>query len=228
VRIDAARALAAAPQAGWSAAQRAALAQGVAEWIAVQEFNADRPESHTNLAGLHAERGASEQAFAELGKALALDPGFSPAFVNRADLLRALGREAEAEASLREALVRNPRDAVLHHTLGLALIRQKQRDAGLRELAEAVRLAPDDARFAYVYGIGLHDLGRTQEAEQVLETLLRSHPNDVDALFALVSYLEESGEPARALPHARRLAELQPQDPRIRALVAALEAAQAR
>jgi tetratricopeptide (TPR) repeat protein len=227
VRIEAARALASAPTTGWSDAQRAALAAGVAEWVAVQGFNADRPESHTNLAALYAERGESEQAFAEFARALALDPSFSPALVNRADLLRVLGREAEALAVLREAVAGHPQDAALQHALGLALIRQGQRDEALRALAEAARLAPGDPRFGYVYAVGLHDAGRTQAAEQVLESLLRSHPNHADALFALVSYLQESGAPARALPYARRLVALQPQDPRLRALLAGLEAAQA-
>ena len=224
VRIEAARALAAVPAEGWSAAQRAALEKGVAEWIAVQNFNADRPEAHTNLAALYAERGSSEQAFAELAKALELDPTFSPARVNRADLLRTLGREAEAETTLREAIVRNPQDAAVHHTLGLSLIRQSRREAGLRELGEAVRLAPNEARFGYVYGIALHDLGRTQDAVRVLESILRTHANDEDTLFALASYLQEAGDVPRALPYARRLVELEPQDPRARALLAGLEA----
>jgi tetratricopeptide (TPR) repeat protein len=164
VRIQAARALAPLPAAGLSGAQRAALEQGVAEWIAAQRFNADRPESHANLGALRAELGDSEQALAEYAKALEIDPHFTPAAANRADLLRALGREAEAEASLREAIARNPRDAVLHHVLGLSLIRQNRPDEALAELGEAVRLAPADARLAYVYAVALHDLGRRPEA----------------------------------------------------------------
>ncbi len=225
VRIEAARALASVPGTDWSDAQRAARDRGVAEWIAVQRFNADRPESHTNLAALDAERGSSEHALAELARALELDPGFSPALVNRADLLRALSREAEAEQGLRGAIARHPGDATLRHTLGLSLIRQKRREEALRELGEAVRLAPNDARFRYVYGVGLHDLGQTQKAVRVLEAGLRSHPNDEDALFALASYLHEAGDARRALPYARRLVELQPENPHARALLAGLEAA---
>ena len=224
VRIEAARALASAPTAGWSDAQRAALEKGVAEWIAVQNFNADRPEAHTNLAALYAERGISEQAFAEYARALELDPSFGPALAYHADLLRALGREDEAEASLREAIPRAPREAALHQMLGFSLIRQNRREEGLRELGEAVRLAPGDPGFAYAYGVGLHDLGRTQEAVRVLESALRSDASDEDALFALVSYLQEAGAAERALPYARRLVELEPQDPRARALLAGLEA----
>jgi tetratricopeptide (TPR) repeat protein/ssDNA-binding Zn-finger/Zn-ribbon topoisomerase 1 len=226
VRIAAARALAPLPPEGLSGAQRAALEKGIAEWIRVQEFNADRPESHTNLGALRAERGEAEPALAAFAKALEIDPHFTPAAVNRADLLRALGREAESEASLREAIRRTPQDAVLHHVLGLSLVRQNRREEGLGELGESVRLAPGDARLAYVYGVALHDLGQGREATRVLESALRGSPNDRDLLFALATFLEEAGATERALPAARRLVELEPQDPRARELLARLEASQ--
>jgi tetratricopeptide (TPR) repeat protein len=227
VRIQAARALAPLPRDGLSGAQRAELEQGIEEWVAVQEFNADRPEAHANLGTLRAERGEFEQALADFAKALAIDPHFTPAAANRADLLRALGREGEAEASLREVIARNPRDAVLHHVLGLSLVRQNRGEEALRELGEAVRLAPADARLAYVHAVALHDLGRRPQAIRALESALRRSPNDRDLLFALVSYLREAGETQRALPSARRLVELEPEDPRARELLSGLESPQA-
>jgi Flp pilus assembly protein TadD len=228
VRIAAARALATLAPTDLPEAQRPALAQAVAEWTAAQELNADRPEALVNLGTFHAERGDSERAFAAFARALALDPTFAPALVNRADLLRVLGREAEAEATLRDAIARSPRDGDLHHVLGLSLVRQRRGDEALAELGRAVELAPGDPRFAYVYGVALHDLGRGREAVEALEAALRRHPYDRDVLVALVSYLEADGQAARALAHARRLAEIEPGDPQVRALVARLEASRPR
>jgi Flp pilus assembly protein TadD len=224
VRVAAARALASLPQTGLSGAQRAAIEQGVAEWIAAQAFNADRPESHANLGTLYAERGEAESALTAFSKALAIDPHFTPAVVNRADVLRALGREAEVESTLREAIARNPQDAVLHHALGLSLVRQRRSEEGLRELGRSVQLAPADARLAYVYGVALHDLGQLHQAVRVLESALVGSPNDRDLLFALASYWHEAGQAERALPAARRLVALEPQDPRARHLLARLTA----
>jgi tetratricopeptide (TPR) repeat protein len=226
VRIQAARALAPLPRTGLSGAQRASLEKGIEEWVAVQEFNADRPEAHANLGTLRAERGESEQALADFAKALEIAPHFTPAAANRADLLRELGREGEAEASLREAIARDPRDAVLHHVLGLSLVRQKRGEEALRELGEAVRLAPADARLAYVYAVALHDLGRRQQAIQALESALRRSPNDRNLLFVHASYLQEAGETKRALASARRLVELEPGNPRARELLSGLETSQ--
>ena len=225
VRIQAARALASLPPAGLSGAQRAALEKGVAEWIAVQEFNADRPESHTNLGALRAERGESEQALAEFAKALEIDPHFTPAVANRADLLRALGREAEAEAtpargdraesagrraaSRARALAGPPEPARggAARARPVRAARTRRRAARLRLRRGAARPGPDARR-----------------RPGCSSPRSASSPNDRDLLFALASFLQEAGETQRALAAARRLVELEPQDPRARELLARLEA----
>ena len=53
----------------------------------------------------------------------------------------------------RAAITASPRDAGLHHALGLALTRLKQPDAALVELRSAAELEPDRARYAYVYAV---------------------------------------------------------------------------
>ena len=126
VRIEAARALAVLPQDRMPAAHRAALAKGLEEYLAVQQFNADRPEAHNNLGTLQAQRGAYDKAKAEYLKALELDPAFLPSAINLADLYRSHGEERDAEAVLREALRRDPRAAAAHYALGLSLARQRR------------------------------------------------------------------------------------------------------
>jgi Flp pilus assembly protein TadD len=90
-----------------------------------------------------------------------------------------------------------------------------------------VRLAPSDARLATVHAVALHDLGRKPQAIQALESALRESPNDRDLLFVLASYLQEAGQRERALRSARRLVELEPEDPRARELLSGLEASPA-
>src|SRR5204863_7980541 len=131
VRIEAARALvASAPQL--SASERGDFEKALAEYIAVQTYNADRPEGRMNLGNLYAERGDAEGAIAQYRKAIALDPTLAAAYANLADLHRARGADSDAEEVLREGLARNPRAAVLHHVLGLSLVRQKRRSQSWR------------------------------------------------------------------------------------------------
>jgi len=223
VRIDAAGALAGAPEAGLSPEDRARFDKALAEYVAVQTYNADRPEGRANLGNLYAARGDAGGAIAEYRKALALDPTFVQAYANLADLYRARGAEGPAEAALREGLSRNPRAAVLRHALGLSLARQKKGAEALAALREAVRLAPDNARFAYVYGVALNDAGEPAEALRVLRSASPRNPYDRDILSALAHYSARGGDRDAALGYVRQLRELDPENPEYAQLAATIE-----
>ena len=124
IRIEAARALAGPTEARLAATDRDAFAKALAEYVAVQTYNADRPEGRLSLAGLYATRGDYERAIAESRKALEIDPTSVEARVNLADVYRARGAEAEVESVLREGIAKTPRAAPLHHALGLVLVRK--------------------------------------------------------------------------------------------------------
>ena len=87
---------------------------------------------------------------------------FVGAYVNLADAWRQLGREPEAEKVLRQGLAVLPRDADLHHALGLLLTRKGDKAAALNEFVEAARLAPDNARYAYVHAIAVNSAGKRE------------------------------------------------------------------
>ena len=228
VRMEAARLLAGAPRERLTEAQRGSLDRAFAEYLAAERFNADRPESHLNLALVFMAERRPEEAEAELKEALAVDPRFVPAAVNLADLYRAIGRDAEGERVLQDVLAQEPRSAVAHHALGLLLVRQKRMPDALRELETAARLAPDSTRYAYVYAAGLDGTGRRRQAVAVLEQSLRRHPYDRDTLAALVAFTREEGDSRRALVYARQLAALEPGNPEVGRLVKRLEAEAAR
>jgi len=96
------------------------------------------------------------------------------------------------------------------------LVRGDAHREALAALGEAAKLAPDDARFAYVHGVALHDAGKRAEAMKTLEAALARHPYDRDILFALASYEREAGSTAKAAQRARLLVELEPDDAQLR------------
>lgn len=213
VRVEAARALAGSAEQGLSDAQRGSFTRALAEYVATQTYNADRPEGRIALGNLYVRRGDDAAAILQYRKAVEMDPTFVPAYANLADLYRLRGADGEAVATLREGLVRNPQGAALYHALGLALVRQKQLAEGMGDLGKAVQLAPENARFAYVYAVALHDAGRAKDAIQVLANALKREPYDRDVLSGLAYFTAQAGDRSRALVYARKLRELEPEDP---------------
>jgi len=193
VRVAAGSTLASVPPPLWSPAERGALAEALGEYRATQLAQAERPEAHLNLGALHATFGEWDAARREYQTALRLAPWFVPALVNLADLERAAGRDAEAEALLRRALALAPERAEVHYALGLALVRLGRHADALPELERAAALAPDSSRYALAWALLLHERGDRAGATKVARALLARWPRDAEAR-ALLEELERARE----------------------------------
>lgn len=205
VRTEAARLLAGVPRTRLSAGEAADLGNAVAEYVAVQQENADRPESYLNLGNLYASQGDIGAAEAAYEDALLRDRTFVPAYVNLADTKSNNDDLIGAEAELRVGMRVLPDSASLHHLLGLLLIGENRRADGLAELKRATELDPDVARFAYVFGVACHDLKTPSAGVSVLRAALQRFPNDRELLLGLAGYALESGDAAAANRYSERL-----------------------
>ena len=218
VRIDAARTLASVPKEQMNSSERADFEAALAEYVQSQMVDADRAEAHLNLAGVYVEQGEIDRAEAEYKTALALMPALGGTYVNFADLYRQKGRDDEGERILRQGLARAPQDPGIHHALGLALVRQRKMGEALKELQKAAELPPERARYAYVYAVALDSAGQGGRALEVLRSAHAAHPGNREILEALASFSAKAGQGAAAIGYAKRLLELDPQDPGARQL----------
>jgi predicted CXXCH cytochrome family protein len=205
-----------------SESDRGRFDRAAAEFVAAQQFNADRPESRTTLGAFYARRGRNSEAEAEYKAALRLSPQFSGASINLADLYRQTGREDEGAKILRGAVDIVPRDGGLHYALGLSLVRLRRLDDALVELGRAADLEPSSAQFAYTYGVALHSAGRRPDAIAYLKESVLAHPDNLDIVMAIVSFSREAGDPTTALRFAAQAARTAPDDPAIKELVGVL------
>jgi Tfp pilus assembly protein PilF len=212
VRMDAARALVGEAEAQLSPSDRTAFDSALREYVAAQQFEADRAHAQSNLGTLYLAQGKFQQAETKLRTALEIDPTFSAATINLADLYRAQGDDARAEQALRDALAANAEDAAVNFSLGLTLIRQKRAGEALKYFADAVRLAPEDAYFAYVNAIALNDGGAPGKAIEALEKALLSNPNDPGLLSLMATYSLQTGDEKKAAEYSKRLDELRKSD----------------
>jgi tetratricopeptide (TPR) repeat protein len=223
VRLEAVSSLVDVPRHLYTTEQLATLDQVIGEYRQAQAVNADRAEAHVNLGALDARLGTPEAAEAAYRAAIRLQPSFIPSYINLADLYRQQGREDLVARTLREALQADPAHADAHHALGLSLVRQQRLRDAIPELAEASRLRPNVARYAYVYAVALHETGQFQQALQVLKDAQQRHPADRDILVALVDYHRQAGDRQGAIGWARKLLELSPGDAQAGRLLESLQ-----
>ncbi len=194
VRTEAVRTLAPLATLTLPDAEKKHLEVGLSEYQATQLVNGERPESHLNLGLIEAAIGDPQSAERDYRTALRLDPRFGPAYVNLADLDRSLGRDAEGEVVLREGLNAAPDDASLYHALGLLQIRKKDLSAAINSLARAAQLAPENARYSYIYALAVQRTGDLPQALAILRTALERHPTNRDILAALAFLNQERGD----------------------------------
>ncbi|MGY6276073.1 tetratricopeptide repeat protein [Methylomonas sp. MgM2] len=225
VRIEAARILADVPEDQLPEEKRGPFHAALKAYINTLNQDLDWPASNVNLGNLYRRQGKVDAAFAACRRALKLDAKFVGAYINLADLYRRQGREDEAEKQLRTGLENVADAADLHHALGLLLVRKADMPGALTELESAVKLAPDNVRYAYVYGVALHSAGKAKEGIAVLARANRRRPYDLDILSALISMQREAGDFKSALAYAYKAGEALPDDAHIKQLIAELERA---
>ena len=91
-------------------------------------------------------------------------------------------------------------------------MRKQKLDEALPWLERAAREAPENARYAYVYGIALNSSGQTNKALDVLSAAQAHHPADRDLLYALVSINRDAGRVADAQHYMDLLTALEPDE----------------
>ena len=195
IRVDAAQALTGEATQWLPAPLQQLLPGAITELIASETFNGDRPESHLSFALLAEQRGDVAAAIAEYRTAIDRFPWFVAPYVNLADVQRAGGDEAAAEATLRRALRVAPDDAGVLYALGLGLYRQQRVGESVAALAQASARDPGTTRYALAHALALDAMGRRVEARAVLGVARHPPPDDAELREALSSLAGPSSRP---------------------------------
>ena len=227
VRVAAADALADAAPAEAASEIADEYRRALAEYVATQKLNADRPEAHASLGSLYARQGRLEDAESEYRTAIRLWPSFVPAYVNLADLNRAAGRDEQADRWLSAAARVAPNDSAVVFATGLLRVRQHRTDEALKLLARAAALSPKEPHYAYAFGVGLYSTGQTAHGLRVLRQAHERFPANRELLLGLASLSADSGDLPAARRYAQSFVAMAPADPRGRQLLEQLQAQRA-
>ena len=183
-----------------------------AEYSERQLSIADRPEAHLNIALVHQRMGKLSEAEASYKTAIRLVPDDLPSRFNLANLYNAQGRNVEAEAMLREIVAIDADNGEAHDSLGLLLAEVGRLNGAEASLAMAARLLPDRPRVHYNHALSLKRLGRDGDALMVMQQIVDAKIVDPMMIYLLTAWLAEAKRYNEALPWAKKLVELLPNE----------------
>jgi putative PEP-CTERM system TPR-repeat lipoprotein len=126
------------------------------------------------LASLYLEQKKYDDAIAEYARVVAERPADAAALNNLAWLHQQRGDLAKARGLAEQAITAAPRAAVIDDTLGWILLAQGDADKALTYLSAASVSAPRNPDIQYHLAVALNQLGRTADAQAMLELLLGS------------------------------------------------------
>ena len=151
-----------------SATQKNTLQLALNDYLAIQDFNADRGYAHTNKAIVLGYQNNIDKAIAAYKQSMRIEPYFAAAYVNMAELYKRQGQEIKSIEILKQGINANPSDSSIPYSLGLAYIRAKDIDQAQHFLGLAAKLAVTNARYYYVYALALAS-NQTKAAEQNMQ-----------------------------------------------------------
>ncbi len=208
VRIEAVSAVLGVHASGWSATDRAALKSATAEYIEARSFNTDRGEGLADMAHVAMLAGDFKHAEENLREALEIDPTFTAAYVNLADLYRSQEQDEKAESTLRQGLERAADRAAVEFALGLALVRLGRYSEAMAHLRRAYETRPETIRFGYVYAVAQFDGGQREASLRTLQNIRKRYPANRDVLQLLAGYNQQMGRAKAAERYAAELEKL--------------------
>ena len=178
--------------------------------------------------------GHRERALAEFDRALQLNPRYLEALIHQGLVLQEMGRETQAEDSFRRAAASiapssdglpapvAARLANQHAELADAYAEAGALDRPVEQYRRALELGPTFVDLRYRMARLLLEAGRSLEAREALEEVLRARPNFVDACAALGLAHYLSGDALGARDIWKGCLKRRPENARVEAYLAML------
>jgi tetratricopeptide (TPR) repeat protein len=149
----------------------------------------------TSIAGLHGKLGEAEQELAWTDKAIAINPRFQHAYINRGNALMALGRLDDAKAAYEKAVALDPKDPIAVYSLGVLAEQRKDFAAAVGFYARSVELDPKFENGYFNLAVAHANLGHWDDAIAAMKKTLEINPDAEDAK-AMLPRLEDASRKA--------------------------------
>lgn len=168
------------------------------------DLASDDPAVYHELGRLHQRRAHHDAAIESFRRAWSLAPQV-PAYAGALGAaLRTAGRHQEARAVLEEGIRQAPADASLHYESARVAEDLEAWDAALAAYEQAVRAAPESAKYTRATGVFLMQRGDRARARAFLAAALRCDRRDAETLYQIGRVHAAAGQWRRAIDALRR------------------------
>lgn len=158
---------------------------------AVLEIDPDAVVSMNIIAGLHGKLGEFEEELRWTAKALARNPRYVEALINRGNALGSLKRFDEADAAFSSALTLDPSSREAHNGRGVTAERRGRDDLAVQHFERAVALDRDYEDGWFNLAAARARLGDLNRAADAVKEVLRINPDAEDAKKMLADLIIE-------------------------------------
>jgi arylsulfatase A-like enzyme/Flp pilus assembly protein TadD len=142
------------------------------------ELNPKSAVAHHDLGRLYFEAGDREGGLELMERAAGLTETEAVPHLNLALTYMQLGRHADAFVEFEKAITIEPDHVLAHHKYGNALETEDRFDEALEQYYRCLELDPDMRQAQFDAAVILARTGRSRQAAQLLEDLIRKNPSD--------------------------------------------------
>lgn len=204
------------------AASRTAFDAADGENLRFLRNQTDFAVGNVMLADYHLQAGDQVNAIVYYVRGLKKDSLMNYARLNLSAAYNAVGKNAEALSTLKEAGVIDPQNDRVFYNMGLLFYELKDIPAAAENFKKAVRLGSDNPGLYYNYGLLLQQQGKLKETEQILLKGFSLNPQAININYALAYFYANQNSPEKARRHAALLQRADPQNPEYQALFRSL------
>ena len=173
----------------------------IAEYQKTREIHPHDATAANDLALLYSKSGDDQLAMDLYRESIFSEPRYSPAYNNYGNLLMKQGRVDDAIKVYRAGVKQNPELPQIYHNLALALAGEGQVEQAIPLWQRALELDPGYMEARLNYGKALIISGETREGLALIASVLKSQPDNVNAL--ITGALDVGHAPQPALPKRR-------------------------
>lgn len=176
-------------------------------------WTSPHPVAYHNLGAAYLDRRQYELAIEPLSRAIALDPRYVKAYINRITAYQHTGRQAEARADLVEMVKVEPRNAEGYNSRADVLLDLMRYDEAIADFTAAIKLAPQSANSYNNRATARFMKGDYVAAREDCMQAIKLNPRYGNAFNNLGNICNRLGDLPQALTNYTKAIALAPGDP---------------